>query len=354
MGLIVFRRRILAGLTMTPKSRGAYRYERRMGTRALSSRVLTVGASICTTLFLLQALFGVEILPSSSSAANVEEKMASARAARDERLLASRPRPLVVVAAGLPRTGSTWIYNVLRILMRQRDPNTIAGWYADLQNIWRNHKTHRYDNMQVSWLTAYKSLGTSILIKMHGPSPFRGFSRGLSLGEGADLTVLTHRDLRSEVRSWVYQNFNSSVHAGKVDDTPFGDSAQWVRVAHRILTERNSTLNSIGNGNYLDIRYEDWNDKDADAQLAIVRSIADKLEWHFDDDQLRDCILEAARIRPPDTGAVLMYNPVSKLHPGHTRIDAQDESFQKALQDGFHAIEEDDTTSRFLRSQGYL
>lgn len=340
---------------MAPKSRGAYRHTRRMSSRALGQRVLLVLSSICTTLFLMQALLGIDVLPShTASMNNAAAGGAESRAAREERLLAARPRPLVVVAAGLPRTGSTWVYNVLRILMRQRDPNTVAGWYADLQNIWRNHKTHRYDNMKVSWLEAYRSLGTSLLIKMHGPSPFRGFSRGLSLGEGADLTVLTHRDLRSEVRSWVYQNFNASVHAGRVDDTPFGDSAQWVRVAHKILAERNSTLNSIAHGNALDIRYEDWSGQGPDAQLAVVRQIADKLDWHFDDDQLRDAILEAARIHPPDDGAVLMYNPVSKLHPGHTRIDANDPTFQNALRNGFRAIEQDGTTAEFLKSQGYV
>jgi len=209
--------------------------------------------------------------------------------------------------------------------------------------------------MDISWLEAYKSLGTSILIKMHGPGPFKGFSRGYSLSTGANLTVLTHRDLRTEVRSWVYQNWNSSIHSGQIAKTPFIDPEQWVRVAHRILHERNSTLASVGTGcQLLDIKYEDWNHKSPEVQLGIVQKLADALQWEFSEAELKDAVLEAKRIHPPDDGARLMYNPVSKLHPGHTRINSEDPAFVSALQLGYKAIEDDPISGKFLRESGYM
>lgn len=273
---------------------------------------------------------------------------------RDSFLLSTRPEKLVVVAAGLPRTGSTWIFNVLRILVRIRDPNSVAGWYADLINIWKNHKTHKYDNMKVSWLEAYKSLNTSIVLKMHGPGPFKHFSHGTSLGDGADLTVITHRDLRSEVRSWVYQNWNGSIHSGDIQKTPFADPAQWLRVAEHILKERKNTLASIGTGNYLDIRYEEWNDGGLEAQVRVAGEIAAHLKWRFSPEEIRAAAVEAARLEAPADGAVLMYNPVNKLHPGHTRLDASDRAFQAVLQRGYKAIETDAECRKFMHSKGYL
>lgn len=336
---------------------------------------LLLGATLFfSTLLVLQQISGAKILSFSSTSStpisadtdSIISKLvhpstassASSRAeqeAREEKLLADKPAPLVVVAAGLPRTGSTWIYNILRILMRIRDPNSIAGWYADLQAIWKNHKTHKYDNMDISWLEAYKSLGTSILIKMHGPGAFKGFSRGYSLSTGANLTVLTHRDLRTEVRSWVYQNWNSSIHSGEIAKTPFIDPAQWVKIAHRILHERNSTLSSAGTGcQLIDIKYEDWNHKSAEIQLGIVQQLADALQWDFTTQELKDAVLEAKRIRPPHDAARLMYNPVSKLHPGHTRINSEDPAFVQALELGYKAIEEDPISGGFLRENGYM
>ncbi len=341
---------------MSPKSRVTYKSMRRVVSNwPPGLKALFILSTIFSTLFLLQALFGVQVLPGSHRSPLHTSEIFDNSASREQRHLAAKPRQLIVVAAGLPRTGSTWVFNIIRILMRMRDPNSIAGWYADLMAIWKNHKTHRYDNMSISWLDAYKSLGTSLTIKMHGPGAFRSFSRGLTLATGADLTVLTHRDLRTEVRSWVYQNFNTSVHAGKIADTPFGDPSQWVRVAHRILHERNSTLASVGeSGKLLDIRYEDWSGKGTEAQMSVLRMIAAELDWEFSDEELREAALEAKRIRPPDNGAALMYNPVSKLHPGHTRIDASDPKFIAALNAGYEAIEQDPIAVKFLRTHGYM
>lgn len=165
---------------------------------------------------------------------------------------------------------------------------------------------------------------------------------------------MTHRDLRTEVRSWVYQNFNASIHAGLVAETPFVNPAEWVRVAKHVLWERNKTLESIGGGRYLDVRYEDWNGKSVVQQLPVVRRIAEQLDWQYSEQQLLDAAGEAARLVPPPSSALLMYNPVNKLHPGHSRLDAKDPAFINALSIGFRAIENDPQSRAFLQSHHYL
>lgn len=238
--------------------------------------------------------------------------------------------------------------------MRKRDPNTVAGWYADLIAVWKNHKTGKYDNMKATWLEAYRSLNTSLLLKMHGPGPFKLFSRGGKLSELVDLTVITHRDLRTEVRSWIYQNWNSSVHRGEIDNTPFGHPHQWVRVAQHILNERRATMESIGAGKYLDIRYEEWMGKGVNAQLDVVRKLANELNWSFTEDELRAVVVETGRLQPPANGALLLYNPVNKLHPGHIRVNTNNLEFQQALGRGYQAILDDPTCNKFLKRMKYV
>jgi len=73
-------------------------------------------------------------------------------------------QPIFVVAGGAPRTGSTFIYNILRILMRLRDPNTIAGpeWML-AKLVPENYTTTPvYDRIQL-----LRSMGTSVLLKLH-------------------------------------------------------------------------------------------------------------------------------------------------------------------------------------------
>lgn len=76
----------------------------------------------------------------------------------------SKPRPIVVVSAGAIRSGSTVLYNALRILMRIRDPNTIFGWRRDLTQTLKTYGTPIPSNMTPA--NALRSSGTSVLVKV--------------------------------------------------------------------------------------------------------------------------------------------------------------------------------------------
>ncbi len=42
--------------------------------------------------------------------------------------------PYIFVIAGLPRTGSTTIYNIVRLLLHSKDPNLLASYYDDISS----------------------------------------------------------------------------------------------------------------------------------------------------------------------------------------------------------------------------
>jgi len=285
----------------------------------------------------------------------VKQHGQSSRETRQVALLATSPKPIVVVAAGIPRTGSTWIFNILRILMRIRDPNSIAGWFEDLEGIWKSQNRHNYDDIGISWLEAYKSFGTSLLIKVHDPRSFEKFSKGYSLSDRANLTVLTYRDLRAEVKSWMYQRYNGSIHSGDIENTPFADPAEWVKVSRRVLLKRNLTLASVGTGSQLlDIKYEDWSKKSDEIQMNTVRKMANALQWDFTEEEMKDALMEEKRIISPSDSSYLSYNPVTGLHPSHGTVNSEEPAILKALEIGYEAIENDSISGEFLQQNGYM
>lgn len=79
---------------------------------------------------------------------------------------------MIYLAAGLPRSGSTWLYNALRLLLTHVGTTLAAGWVGDKAEL-----------MQAE----------NCLIKLHRPDPDL-FS--------ADFIFTCHRDLRDLVASY--------------------------------------------------------------------------------------------------------------------------------------------------------
>jgi len=65
----------------------------------------------------------------------------------------------LVVAAGMPRSGSTWLFNVLRCVLQQHcPPHTLTcGWHADLDLVTRTAytlvKAHNVDDVPLAEAT---------------------------------------------------------------------------------------------------------------------------------------------------------------------------------------------------------
>ena len=140
-----------------------------------------------------------------------------------------KPTPLIIYVGGGPRTGTTYLYNLLRILLRQRDPNTISGWYADLSIMASRYASpnappspalqanYDIDDWEGA-LDAYRHTGTTVLVKVHslehGIRLFSGCRTPGRLLEDNDCEVdavfQSHRDLGPQTASnkrmaWVRQ-----------------------------------------------------------------------------------------------------------------------------------------------------
>lgn len=92
---------------------------------------------------------------------------------------------MLVISAGMPRSGSTLLYNILRLLLIEEIPDVIAGWENDVQ----------------------LQFGSNTLLKTH--QPFRYHQQ-------ADYTFATVRDVRvcavSAARMWKSNSYLTMEH----------------------------------------------------------------------------------------------------------------------------------------------
>lgn len=264
---------------------------------------------------------------------------------RERWLLSQQPQPLVVVAAGLPRSGSTLMFNLLRVMLRQRDPNTVSGYVTDLKRMGGGRGN--------SSLEAYRALNTTVLVKTHGPVDWERFTGGRSLASSADLTVLTRRDLRDEARSLIFMEQISHIRR-PLRERPyaFEDPAHWVMVARTFVYARRATFKSVGRGRFVDVPYEKWNGETERLQIRWVRKLAKAMDWEFSEDEMRAALHETKRLRPPAYGA--MPHPVTQLHGNHVTKPIHHPRIENAVKEGYKAIAKDTLCRMFLRRFRYL
>jgi hypothetical protein len=90
---------------------------------------------------------------------------------KPESLALLPPEKRLIVAAGPARAGSTALFNIARLLLRQESGSLTSGWIYDLAD----------------------PLRTTILVKVHRWEP--------DLAKRADVVLTCHRDLREVARS---------------------------------------------------------------------------------------------------------------------------------------------------------
>lgn len=138
-----------------------------------------------------------------------------------------RPRPssagggkqlrpgLVVAVAGLPRTGSTALYNMLRILMFDRDPNLIALFVSGRAYSTGHNRTH---------IELCRQHGIPALVKLHEPAVLDELVRAGVV----DVVLFSHRDPADMLCSQA--RFSPEM----LDYNP----EQWVNACHRMLAQQ--------------------------------------------------------------------------------------------------------------------
>jgi len=310
-------------------------------------------------------------------------------------------RPLLVVAAGGSRSASTWVYNVARILLRVRDPNTVAGWYEDLAGLTgayaqleAGNDTYRHVGV-ASRLDALRSLDTSVLLKIHLVQEWATLLGGADvstttatggasdadlvplteLSAAADVVLTSHRDVREVVRSLRHMGWGSRVNPAAFDHpdfcrrpydarwapSPLGadgyrDADAWVNMARAHILCRERLLASAGDKLALDVAAEELHSAPAAVALRHIRTVAAALEWPYTDAELEGVATEVARLRVPPChsgyGVQLVLNPTTHMHRGHVRLAAENVGAVDAA--GVAPIEADPLCRRSLVAHGYM
>ena len=120
---------------------------------------------------------------------------------------------LVVAVAGLPRTGSTALYNMLRLIMFDRDPNLVTLFVSGQAFSTGHNRTH---------IEICRQHGIPTLVKLHEPAVLAELVRAGLL----DVVLFSHRDPADMLCSMA-RAFNPKMLA----NTP----QQWVAACHRNL-----------------------------------------------------------------------------------------------------------------------
>ena len=289
-----------------------------------------------------------------------------------------RPKPLVILIAGSGRSGTTYLFNLLRILLRQRDPNTISGWYEDLLYATRYASPPVENNGQeYGLLDSMRATGTTLLIKVHAlghaTSLFTGCDKDFHSDSCLiDHVFLTHRDLAPQVNS--LRRMNWARRKTKVSTTSFcfeRDSNKeprlvekdwespetWRIQAKAIAVCHGAWKNTAGRKLALDIGMESLvGDQDERIQLAndIIRKLDDPTTTTTTTMDAVAAVKEADALRPLDCASHLAVNPATHFHRGHVSATNSNEIQDESKRRGYDVIAADADLDRWRRAHGYV
>lgn len=189
----------------------------------------------------------------------------------------------LIVAAGSIRSGSTWLYNAIRLVLLAGNRTVVGCWIDDIVK----HEIGSHD---------------FILVKTHEPNE--------TLRNQAWRIFTSHRDLRDVARS--SRDFLGT-------DT-LGDLTAYVSVpvAHHDYWVKHADY---------DMRYEQMIKDEA----CVVHHIAEKLSIEISMDQKKDIVDQIAKLPEPNNAD--SYDESTLLHPRH-RFDGAAGGWMSALTEG--------------------
>lgn len=196
---------------------------------------------------------------------------------------------MTVSVAGLPRSGSTIAYNIVRMLLIQYQPSLLYGWIDELisNKTMRDYVSKDYHDI-------------SIVYKTHRLEQH--------LVQNNDLVIFTHRDPIEQVCSLGLM-FDQDI---LTNCTQAQIQCRWLEGLQRDLYS-NATHGSI-----VDLDYEELSNPLS--YHKAVDKIADKLSLDA------GCISpsffhEISRLRPPADGVFSDHHPFTLMHAGHTHAN---------------------------------
>jgi hypothetical protein len=120
----------------------------------------------------------------------------------------------MILSAGLPRSGSTWLFNALRLLLTEEGKSFKSGWCDDLD------------------LTGKENF----LVKVHGKRP--------DLAERAYFVATCHRDLRDIAQSLLSMGWCSIDNIVGLVGSIRRDHEYWIKIASVNLSYEDILSNS--------------------------------------------------------------------------------------------------------------
>jgi hypothetical protein len=108
---------------------------------------------------------------------------------------------MIYICAGMPRSGSTWLFNVVRVLLKHGGAPDVAGGYVAQTDELLTHATS--------------------IIKLH---PFH-----FGLASKADVILTSHRDLR-DIAASMQRHYQKKYSAADMNDW-VKDQVKWVQYA---------------------------------------------------------------------------------------------------------------------------
>jgi len=325
------------------------------------------------------------------------------------------PPPLVVIVAGGGRTGTTYLYNLARIILRNRDPNTISGWYEDLiesttlyvspdppQKVTRLASNSVPLSRWNGTLDHYLQTGTTILVKCHSLAIARRLFSGCMNddsedGDSAefmrrdcpvDLVVLSHRDLTTQTAStrrmgWGRRIDEDNIRPGmcrgpdkkkeppkpspRLTDADWADPKTW-ELAARVESLCADEWENAAGSKAIEVGMEGILTRDDRIKSAIgiataINSIHAKGGIPNYKDDVQRAVSECDLLRPLSCSSAMAVNPLTHYHRGHISpwTNPEDEEglkrqkqWQRDAAMGAKAIWEQPDLARWMKKRGYV
>ncbi|KAJ8906995.1 hypothetical protein NDN08_003478 [Rhodosorus marinus] len=277
-------------------------------------------------------------------------------------------KPPLVLVMGLPRTGSTIVYNMIRKALEADNPNTLSGYVSDLVS---TAKTFSTDD-SASAALALKSMGVPLVVKLHlMPHIYQMFGSVQRAPSelGIDKIICTSRDVRMQVLSNIRMGWSSMVYEENLLEENFcleefqntrllspsdlKDPKTWVLQARAQIRCLDKIKDWAGRDGIQWIRTEDIPHKFADAQgRAWLKQELEPLPGtrQRSESELEILATLLDGIKPLQCSSTVAVNPSTHMHRGHIRTSAALQEYERA---GIDAIEADPDCSTWLSQHGY-
>ena len=172
----------------------------------------------------------------------------------------------IVLAAGMQRSGSTWVFNVARLILKNQNPSLKAAWID-----------HYVPGAE-----------TSALLKIHSPDA--------QWSERAETVLNCHRDLRDVIVS-----LHDCGWVNKEDKAAALAAAKTAREAHEYWSARSD----------IDLSY----DEIINHSVISAQRVAKACGIALNPNEATEIIREVDGL----VDGVTTYNPENLLHPSHRR-----------------------------------